>query len=212
MALTRERVLAEAIAMADEAGIRAVSMRKLAQRLGVEAMSLYHHVKNKSQLLDGMVDAIFDEITMTPSDLPWREALTVRCRSVREVSLRHPWAVALLDSRENAGFQTLRQHNAVIGCFREAGFDIAMAAHGFALIDAFVFGFVIQETALPFTNSDELQAVAGPILDEAMVAELPHLVEMVVGHVLKPGYAYAEEFEFGLSLILDGLERRLAGA
>lgn len=207
--LTREAVLDAALALADEAGVGALTMRKLAERLDVEAMSLYHHVPNKEAILDGMVDLVFAEVDV-PADGGWREAMRQRAGSLRGALLRHPWAVGLLDSRRNPGPATLRHHDSVIGCLRGGGFSIAGAAHAFSVLDGYIYGFVVQESSMPFDSGgaspDELSALTAPMLD-SLGEELPHLAEMV-GHATASGYSYAEEFEVGLDVVLEGLDRR----
>lgn len=183
-------------------------MRKIADQLGVEAMSLYHHVTNKDDVLDGMVDAVFSEVDLPAADAGWREAMRQRAISARRALLRHPWAVGLLDSRTSPGPATLRHHDAVIGRLRRAGFSVALAAHAFSLLDSYIYGFSLQELNLPFRSPDEVAQVAGQILDQMATADYPHLAEMATEHVLRPGYDYGNEFEYGLDLILDGLERR----
>jgi len=207
--LSRDRVLRAAVALADEVGIAAFSMRKLAEALGVEAMSLYHHFANKEQILDGMIDAVFDEIELPTKAARWREAVHRRMTSVRAVLRRHRWALGLMDSRRNPGPATLRHHDGMIGILRGAGFSVPKAAHAFAVLDSYVYGFVLQELGLPFRTAEELQAMAGDILGQASAGEYPHLTEMVVEHVLRPGYAFGNEFEVGLDLVLDGLQRML---
>jgi AcrR family transcriptional regulator len=203
--LSRERVLRTAVDLADREGIATLSMRKLAEALGVEAMSLYHHVPNKDAILDGMVDVVFGEIELPRGE--WKAAMRRRAISSRQALLRHRWAVGLMDSRRNPGPATLRHHDAVIGCLREAGFSIAMAAHAFSVLDSYIYGFALQELNLPFSSTEELEEMADAILEHLPADEYPYFTEMVVGHALKPGYAYAKEFRFGLELILDGLER-----
>ncbi|WP_072686955.1 TetR/AcrR family transcriptional regulator [Rhodococcus marinonascens] len=205
--LTLDTVLVAAVGLADRAGVAALSMRKLADHLGVEAMSLYHHVANKSAILDGMIDTVFGEIDLPASDDGWRKAIRERTISARAVLVRHPWAIGLMDSRGNPGPATLRHHDAVIGILRRGGFSIAGAAHAFSLIDSYLYGFVLQEINLPFEGSSDLDDVAETILGQLPADEFPHLTEMIVDHAMKPGYAYADEFEFGLDLILDGLDR-----
>ena len=210
--LTRDAVLRAAVAVADEEGVVALSMRKVAARLGVEAMSLYHHVANKDAILDGLVDLVFAEIQLPTRDQDWRDAMRERAASTREVLNRHPWAVAFLDSRTGPGPATLRHHDAVIGSLRRGGFDIAGAAQAFAVIDAFVYGFVVQEQALPFDDAGGIEEVAEGLREQLLPDEYPYLVEMMVDHALQPGYSYAEEFWNGLDLILDGLERVCRGS
>ncbi|MEV6924301.1 TetR/AcrR family transcriptional regulator [Dactylosporangium sp. NPDC051485] len=207
-ALSKELVLRTAVAMADEAGTGAPSMRRLAERLGVEAMSLYHHFRNKDVILDSMIDLVFGEIELPSDDVDWRTAMRRRAVSMRDALTRHPWAIRLMDSRTNPGHATLRHHNAAIGCLRAGGFSIAGAAHAFSVLDSYIYGFTLQELSLPFTSSADLEDVAGSILQQLPRDEFPHLTEMIADRALKPGYAYTEEFDIGLDLILDGLQRQ----
>lgn len=204
--LNRERVIRAAMAVADEKGTAALTMRAIAGPLGVEAMSLYHHVAGREDVLDGMVDAVFGEIDLPPRDTDWKSAMRHRATSARAVLRSHPWAVALMDSRTRPGAMTLRHHDAVLGALRAGGFSVPMAAHAFSLIDSYLYGFVIQEVSLPFSGSAELEEVAGALLSEMPADAYPHLTELVTEHALKPGYDYAAEFTFGLALILDALD------
>ncbi len=206
--LSRDAVLRAAVEVADERGVAAVSMRAVAQRLGVEAMSLYHYVRSKDEIVDALVDLIFAEIELPPPGADWRAAMHHRAASARAVLGRHTWAVSLMDSRAHPGPAILRHHDAVIGCLRAAGFDIAGAATAFSLIDSYVYGFVIQEASLPFTTAGELEAVASGMLANLPAEDFPHLTEMIE-HALRPGYDHADEFAVGLDLILVGLEQRL---
>jgi AcrR family transcriptional regulator len=205
--LSRERVLRAAITFADESGIAALSMRKLAQNLWVEAMSLYNHVANKDDMLDGMVDLVFGEIGLPPPGADWKLAMRQRAIAAREVLARHPWAIGLMESRRRPGPATLQHHDAVIGCLRETGFSIAMAAHAYSVLDSYIYGFALQQASLPFTTPEEVAGVAEIMLRQFPAGAYPHLTELTVQHVLRPDYDYAEEFAFGLELILDGLER-----
>ncbi|MDZ7801984.1 MAG: TetR/AcrR family transcriptional regulator C-terminal domain-containing protein [Trueperaceae bacterium] len=153
-----------------------------------------------------MVDAVFSEVALPWSDDDWREAMRRRAHSVREVLSRHPWAIGLLESRTQPGPATLRHHDAVLGVLRGAGFSVAMAAHAFSVLDAYIYGFALQEQALPFETADEREEVAAMILEAMPADAYPHLRELTAEHVLQPGYAYADEFGFGLELILEGLE------
>jgi AcrR family transcriptional regulator len=200
-----------AVALADRGGLDALSMRHLADTLGVEAMSLYHHVASKDELLDAMVDAVFAEMALPPGGVEWRTALRERACSARAALARHPWAVGLLESRRSPGPATLRQHDAVIGCLRSAGFPLALTAHAYAALDSYVYGFALQEATLPFRNPRELEEVAAALLPK-LAGAFPHLAELAREHVLRPGYAFADEFEFGLELLLDGLERQREGS
>ena len=208
--LTRERVLAAAVALADRGGIESLSMRKLAQELGVEAMSLYHHVANKDDILDGLVDVVFGEIDLPTGEDGWRAAMRQRAISAREALRRHPWATGLMESRPTPGAANLRHHDAVLGVLRGAGFSVELAAHAYSLLDSYIYGFALQEASLPFHTPEEAAQVAQAIMAEFPAAEYPHLTEIAVDHVLQPGYDYGNEYLFGLDLILDGLERALA--
>ena len=204
--VSRERALAAAVALADTAGLGSLTMRRLAQALDVEAMSLYHHFANKSDILDGMVDMVFGEIDLATDISDWEPAMRRRAGSVRAALTRHPWAISIMESRTSPGQATLRHHDAVIGCCRAAGFSIEMAAHAFSVIDSYIYGFVLQEVNLPFNDADDLEEVVGSIMPQLSPADYPHLTELTMQYVLQPGYSYGDEFEFGLSLILDGLE------
>jgi AcrR family transcriptional regulator len=205
--LSRERVLRAALVLADEGGIEGLTMRRLGERLQVEAMSLYNHIAGKDDILDGIVDLVFSEIEL-PSDIAdWKTAMRGRAISARDVLLRHPWATSLMQSRTTPGPATMRHHNSVIGSLRKAGFSVDMAAHAFSLMDGYIYGFALQQVNLPSHTSAESAELAENILRELPAREYPFLAEMIVEHALKPGYDYGEEFEFGLELILDGLER-----
>jgi AcrR family transcriptional regulator len=198
-------VLAEAMALADAEGIEALSMRSLAKAVGVEAMSLYHHVANKDDLLDGMVDAVFAEVDQPVVGEAWRPQLRTRCTSLRAVLLRHPWAVGRLDSRRSPGLATLSHHDAVIGCLRADGFSVPATARAFATLDAFVYGFVLQEVSLPLQEGEAVADIAEEILGSIDPTAFPALMELAIEHVQQPGYAFGEEFEPGLDLVLDGI-------
>ena len=205
--LTRERVLHAAVALADASGSETLSMRKLGEALGVEAMSLYNHVANKEDLLDGMIDVVFAEIDLPTGWADWRAAMRQRAISARRVLSRHGWAIGLMESRSSPGPATLRHHDAVIGCLRDAGFSIELAAHAFSVLDSYIYGFALQERSLPFPTPEQTAGLAQDILASFPADRYPHLAELTARHVLQPGYDYGDEFEFGLDLILDGLER-----
>ncbi|MEM7160586.1 MAG: TetR/AcrR family transcriptional regulator C-terminal domain-containing protein [Myxococcota bacterium] len=210
--LNRKRVLARAMAFADQHGLESLSMRKLGQQLGVEAMSLYKHVKNKDDLLDGLIELALDEIEIPREDDGWKDGMRRRARSARAMFARHPWAVSLVESRGNPGPTAMVYYDSVIGCLRRGGFDIAGAAHAFAVLDAFVFGFAVQERNLPFDSSEQVAALGTEVLAQLPQDRFPYFTEMLKEHALAPGYSYAAEFDFGLELILDGLERLLPGS
>jgi AcrR family transcriptional regulator len=204
--LTRERVLRAAVALADESGSESLSMRKLGEAVGVEAMSLYNHVANKEDLLDGMIDVVFGEIDLPSGGEQWKAAMRQRAISARRVLSRHGWAIGFMESRSSPGPATLRHHDAVIGCLRDAGFSIELAAHAFSVLDSYIYGFALQERSLPFHTPEETAELAQDIFSAIPADEYPHLAELTARHVLQPGYDYGDEFEYGLDLILDGLE------
>src|SRR6201981_959146 len=203
--LSRDQVLQAAIALADEGGVGALSMRKRGQVLGVEAMSLYNHVAGKGDLLDGMIDVVFSEIGLPPADGGWKSAMRERAISVRAVLGRHRWAIGLMESRKSPGPATLRHHDAVLGCLRQAGFSLELTAHAYSLLDSYIYGFALQEAGLPFGTGEEAAQVAREISAQFASGQYPHLTEMATAHVLRPGYDYGDEFVIGLDLILDGL-------
>jgi AcrR family transcriptional regulator len=207
--LSRERVLRAAIALADEGGFESLTMRKLATQLGVEAMSLYNHVARKDDLLDGMVDLVFGEIELPRTDVDWKAAMRARALSTREILGRHRWAVGLMEGRGNHGLANLRLHDAVLGCLRAAGFSLEMTVHAYSVQDAYIYGFALQERDMASETPADFAAEAQRQMQEyrAVLADFPHLVEVVGGHVASNGYDYETEFLFGLDLILDGLER-----
>lgn len=205
--LSRERVLRAALALADTGGIESLTMRRLGQELRVEAMSLYNHVANKDDILDGIVDLVFSEIAVPSDRADWKTAMRQRAISTREVLLRHSWATSLMQSRTKPGPATLRHHDSVLGSLRKAGFAVDMAAHAFSVMDGYIYGFALQQMNLPSHTSEEAAELAENILRELPADKYPHLAEMITEHAMKPGYDYADKFEFGLDLILDSLRR-----
>jgi AcrR family transcriptional regulator len=210
--LSPERVLQGAIAVADSTGIGSLTMRSLAQALGVKPMSLYHHVANKEEIFNGIVDVVFGEIELPAPEDEWRPAMRQRAISARQALGRHPWATALMSSRTSPGPATLRHLDALIGTLRRAGFSVPMAAHALSVIDSYIYGFALQEATLPFDDSDSAAELAGQIMEQFPTDAYPYLAELTIEHVVQPGYDYGDEFEFGLDLILDGLERSLLAA
>ena len=208
--LTPQRVIAAAVRLADAIGVDALTIRKLAAELDVKPMTIYHHVPNKEAILDGMDDSVFAEIDLPPADLDWKRAIRQRSASAREALARHPWAAPLMESRTSPGPATLRHHDAVLGCLRAGGFSLEMTAHAYATIDAFIYGFALQEASLPATAGDEMADLAGAMAAAMPAGEYPHLAEFTSEHVLRPGYDFGREFDFGLDLILDGLETTAA--
>ncbi|GAA1464339.1 TetR/AcrR family transcriptional regulator [Nocardiopsis exhalans] len=207
-ALSRARVVEAAVAVADRGGLAGVSMRNVGRELGVEAMSLYHHVSGKEALLDAMVDWIFARIELPGAERPWRQEMEARCSSARVVLARHPWALGLMESRSSPGPALLRHHDAVLGCLRANGFPVRLAAHAYSALDSYVYGFVLTELHLPFApgeGAEEFTAKLAPPPDV-----YPHLAEFVTELVVGRDYAYGDEFSYGLDLVLDQLEQRLA--
>ena len=210
-ALSRDRVLEAAMAHADAHGLGSLSMRKLGEILGVEAMSLYNHVANKTDLLDGMVDIVFGEIDAPAAEGDWKAELRKRAVSTRAALNRHRWAIGQMEGRTDHGPNNLRIHDAVLGCLRAAGFSIEMTVHAMSVQDAYIYGFALQQSDMSSQTPEDFAAEARRQMVEyaAFLADYPHLVEVVGGHVAKAGYDYDAEFLFGLDVILDRLEQLL---
>lgn len=204
--LTRERVLRAAIALADRHGVESLTMRRLGTKLGVEAMALYKHVANKDEILDGIVELVIGEIEIPAPGSEWRTAMRQRAISARRVLKRHPWAIGLMESRGRMGPATLRYVEAVLATLRDGGFSVEMAAHAFWLLDSYVYGHVIQELSLPIGTAERTAPSAEEMLDEADIADYPHLAE-IAAEAMATGYDIDSEFEFGLDLVLDALAR-----
>ena len=207
--VSRERAVRLALEVADSAGLEQLTMRRLAEELGVEAMSLYHHFENKDAILDAMVDSVFHEIALPARDVDWKTAMRVRALSARAVLLGHPWALRVMESRSAPGPATLEHHDAVLGCLRNAGFSIELTGHAYAVLDSYIYGFVHTEIQLPFQTTEQTHEVAKAIFESFPPGMYTHMLEFATERVMKPGYSYGAEFEFGLELILDGLERAL---
>jgi len=204
--LSTQRVVAEAIRLADAEGVEGLSMRRLAGVLGAGAMSLYHYVANKEQLLDGMIDVVFSEIELDAGDPDWRSAMRGRAMSAREVLLRHPWAIPLMESRTAPGPSNLRHREAVTACLRRGGFSVSMATHANWLLDSYVYGFALQEVALLAPGGEELSQVTEQVFLPQLPAEqFPYLNESAAA-LVSGEYDPAGEFEFGLELVLAALD------
>lgn len=203
--LSRERVLQGAVDVADAGGIDALTIRSLAESLGVKPMSVYYYVANKDEILDGIVDLVFTEIELPAAGGDWRAELRRRAGSARRALRAHPWAIGLMESRTSPGPATLRHHDAVIASLRGAGFSPELTAHAYALLDSYTYGFALQEIGLPFDGSDTVADVAEPIMQGISAGDYPHLVEMATDYYLRPGYDFGDEFDWGLTLILDAL-------
>jgi AcrR family transcriptional regulator len=209
--LSRQRVLRAAMEQADAAGLEALSMRQLAAMLDVAPMALYHHVANREDLIDGMIDVVFSEIGLPSGGAGWKTAMRERGLSLRDVLARHRWATGLMESRRRPGPANLRHHDAVIGKLRAAGFDLAMAAHAYSVLDGYIYGFALTNLSVPFDTSAEMAAMAQDMFDPFPANEYPNLAEFVADHVMQPGYDHGGEFVYGLDLILDGLEKARGG-
>ena len=203
--LNRDRVLRTAIELADQDGIESLSMRRLGHELGVEAMSLYNHVANKDDLMDGIADLLIEEIEV-PDAGDWRSAMRRRAISAHEMLVRHPWANGVIESRTNPSPTRSRYPEAVVGTLRRAGFSIEMAVHAFFALDSYIYGFAVQQQNLPSGTPGELAGMAETMLVALPASEYPYLREVIVEYVLKSGFDYRNEFEFGLDLLLDALE------
>jgi AcrR family transcriptional regulator len=206
--LTRERVLETAVAFADRHGLEALSMRKLGDELGASAMSAYHYFPTKERLLDGMVDVVFGEIAPPSADVDWKTAMRNRAISTREALNRHRWAIGHMEGRSDHGPANLRLHDSVLGCLRAAGFSIEATVHAYSVQDAYIYGFALQQADMTPETSEDFAATAEQQMEtyKDVLADYPHLVEVVGGHVATAGYDYETEFLFGLDLILAGLD------
>jgi AcrR family transcriptional regulator len=204
--LSRARVLEAAVALADEIGLEAFSMRGLAQELGVVPMALYKHVGNKDELLDGMVDIVFDQMEFTAEGEDWRSTLRHRAITAREAIKRHGWAIGLMESR-HPGPANLRHHNATMGCLRQAGFSFEMAVHAYSVQDAYIYGFALQEKDLGFKTPESAgKAAQRRAARIGGLDDYPYLAEIAT-KLPESGYNTDDEFAWGLDLILDGLEQ-----
>lgn len=200
--LSRDLLVAGAVELADAEGIAALTIRALAAQLGVKPMAIYHHVANKDEILDAIVDAVYAEVYVPVATGDWREELTRRSLSMHEALGRHPWAVSLMDTRVNAGPANLASHEAVLEVLLTAGFSLQATAHAYATLDAFVYGFVLQEVSL---DSIDLHDSAQEVVAGMNLAGYPRLAQFASEHVMQEGYAFSDSFEVGLNLTLDGL-------
>jgi AcrR family transcriptional regulator len=215
--LSRERVLRAALSLADDAGLEGVTMRALGQRLQVEAMSLYKHVRDKDDVLDGLIELVFDEVLRPTPGMPWREAMRGRARSLRQVILRHPWAATLIESRVTPGPARLRHHESVLRALRDDGFSVGLAYSAFLTLDSYIYGYVMQEVSWPF-DADERDDVVEELRPAFSADDHPRMLEVmawVQARAAGPGAGTGDgrdaDFGFGLELILDGLERARGG-
>jgi AcrR family transcriptional regulator len=211
--LTRDRLLRAAVDIADRGGFESLSMRNLARELDTAPMSLYRHVANKEDLLDGMIDLVFGEVEFPVGVGVWREPMRRRAIAMHEALQRHPWAIGLMESRRRAGPENLRYHNDTMACLREdAGFSFVMAVHAYSVMDSFIYGYAQLEQALPSDISAEAELRRDAVLDASpeYAERYPYLAQIPI-ELRKIDYDYSQEFEFGLDLILDGIERMRDG-
>ena len=204
--LSKQRVVLEAVGLADREGVDGLSMRRLAGALGAGAMSLYHYVASKEELLDAMIDVVFEEIELPPEETGWQSAMRRRAVSARQVLARHPWAIGLMESRTSPGPANLRHREAVTACLRRAGFSVVTATHANWLLNSYVYGYALQAASLPFDTADELADMPEDVfLPQLPPDQFPYLNESAAA-LVAAGYDPAEEFIFGLDLILAALE------
>jgi len=203
--LTKMRVVTEAVRLADREGVHGLSMRRLASELGAGAMSLYHYVASRDDLLDAMVDVVFAEIELPSDDTDWQSAMRQQAHSAREALARHPWAIGLMESRTTPGPANLRHREAFTACLRKAGFSIVMATHANWLLNSYVYGYALQEASLPFDSAQGLADMTEEVyLPQLPPETYPYLRESAAA-LMHAGYDPTNEFSFGLELILSGL-------
>lgn len=207
--LSSDRIIGAAVRVADRGGLVAVSMRNVGKELGVEAMSLYHHVEGKEALLDALVEWVFVQIDHPVVGRPWRAQMAARATSTRDVLSAHPWALGLLESRL-PGPALMAHHESVLACLRADGFSMELAAHAFSALDAYVHGFVLTEVNLPFAADGDVDGFAAQVDELLPPQQYPNMSEMLHTRVMGHDYDYGDEFDWGLQLILDQLEVRLA--
>ncbi len=207
--MTAAWIVSAAMEYADENGIEALTMRKLAAVVKSAPMTMYYHIDSREKLIDQMVERVFAEIDLPSEGADWRSAIRSRCLSARAVLNRHPWAAPLMESRSNPGPESLGHHNAVIGCFRRAGFPMSLVAHAYAILDSFIYGFAFEEAVLPGDTQEAYAPIAEQIAEQIAVGGFNDLAAFTREHVLKSDYRFGSSFEFGLDLILDGLSQAL---
>lgn len=208
--LNRDRVLRHALGLADRVGLEGFTMRTLAAELGVVPMALYKHVANKDQLLGGLVDLVFEEVAFEAVSTDWITAMRDRAASMRQVLSRHPWAIGMMEgSHQNQGPANLRYHNAVMGTLRGAGFPFRSAVHVSSVLDAYIYGFALQERSLQIDTPEraaEVIAAQVEAMPNAFMVEFPHLTE-VAAELSKGDFDFRQEFDIGLDLILEAIDR-----
>src|SRR3954451_12759208 len=205
--LSEERVLEAAVVLADEGGIDALTMRKIADRLGVQAMSLYNHVANKDGLLDGIVDAVWGDISLPDAEPDWKTQTRTLAVSTHDTLLRHPWAAGL-HARQSPGLARLRYGAALIGCFRNAGFSKELTYHAYHIVESYILGFTFQVLSYRSVDMEQFSGIAETFMRGDFVAEYPHFTEHVRQHIEPdPGLEDVKAYELGIDLLLDRLEQ-----
>ncbi len=204
--MTRDRVLRGALALADEIGVEAFTMRRLATALDTKPMTIYHYVPAKEQILDGIVELVFAEIQLPPTGTDWRTAVRARSVSAREVLARHPWAPPYMESRPMPGPAQLGHHDAVLGALR-SGLSLPVTALAYAILNAFLYGFAMQEANLPHHGEEPMAELAGDMAAALDADRYPHFVELSMHVAGTAGYSFGDGFDIGLDLLLDAIER-----
>ena len=208
-----DRIVDGAVELADKIGLEPLTIRRLADHLGVPPMSMYHYIRGKEDIVDRMVGRVFDEVERPDPAGPWRDAIRGRARSLRAALGRHPWAIPIMESRRSPGRDILDHHEAMVRTWLATGFPLPIVAHGLAVVDAFVYGFALQESALPLGERDgDLTTASEQIIAPLPPEQYPALVRFTAEHVLQPGYAFGASFEAGLDYLLDGLDHAAQAA
>ncbi len=202
--LTHEKLVDAAFQLVDQEGIGAFTIRELAGRLQVRPMSIYHYASSKDDLLDYLVDAVFSEVYLPEAQGNWREELTRRSRSMRDTLARHRWALAVMETRAHPGPATLTNHEAVLDVLRTSGFSLEAAAHAYAILDAFVYGFALQEAMLETVGvpTDSASVMRGMDL-----RRFPRVAEMAAAYATADVYPLKDTFDVGLEIVMDGVQR-----
>lgn len=204
--LTPPRIVEAALGIADRDGLAAVSMRKLGKVLGVEAMAMYYHYKSKQELVEAMLDTVHAEITTPPEDTQWRTFMKIRAQSVLEVVMRHKWAASVMESGIAPGPATLHDREAIARCLRQAGFSIAATVRATTLLDIYIYGFAAQYANLSFTDSRQAAELTESVVGQFQQDSYPFLTELFTDHIMAGHYDPMAEFDFGLEVVLDGIE------
>ena len=207
--LTKNMVLLAAIELADAEGIESLSMRKLGEKLHIKAMSLYNHVKNKGEVLDGIIDIVVGKMQIPAEEMDWKSSMRERAFSAHDILLLHPWAARVIMSRSNPGPAMLRYIDTLLGCFRKAGFSIEVSDHAWNTLDSYIYGYTLQELNYAF-DMTKIKEVSTSYLPYLPTDEYPYMSELTK-HIAttnyKKNYEGVHDFAFGLDLFLNGLEK-----